>query len=75
MHFDLNDLLHFLFVPLILWLIFHYVTVWKQQKRAARIEEGALADMWTLAHRLEQRVATLEKLLDAEAPGWRGRSS
>jgi len=70
-----------LFVPAVLfmvivaplWLIFHYVTVWKTQRNAGRADQGALNSMWDTARRLETRVAALEKLLDAEAPGWRSK--
>jgi phage shock protein B len=74
-------LLELLFVPAVLfmvivaplWLIFHYVTVWKTQRNAGRADQGALNSMWDTARRLETRVAALEKLLDAEAPGWRSK--
>ena len=56
-----------------LWLIFHYVTLWKTQKHAGRVDEKTLNDMWSTAHRLENRVTSLEKLLDAEVPGWRSQ--
>ncbi|HVO01791.1 MAG TPA: envelope stress response membrane protein PspB [Candidatus Cybelea sp.] len=56
-----------------LWLIFHYVTLWKTQKQAGRMDQGALNDMWGTASKLEGRVSALEKLLDAEVPGWRSR--
>jgi len=73
--------LEFLVVPAILfmvivaplWLIFHYVTVWKTQRTAGRVDQSTLHDMWGTAHKLENRVAALEKLLDAEAPGWRSK--
>ena len=72
----------FLVVPAILfmvivaplWLIFHYVTVWKTQRHAGRVDQGTLNDMWGTAHKLETRVNALEKLLDAEVPGWRSRA-
>ena len=72
----------FLFVPAVLfmvivaplWLIFHYVTVWKTQRNAGRADQGALNAMSDTARRLENRVAALEKLLDAEAPGWRSKA-
>jgi phage shock protein B len=75
------SVLHILFVPAVLfmvivaplWLIFHYITVWKTQRNAGRADPGALNGMWETAHRLENRVAALEKLLDAEAPGWRSK--
>ena len=74
-------LLELLFVPAVLfmvivaplWLIFHYVTVWKTQRNAGRADQGAMNSMWETARRLENRVAALEKLLDAEAPGWRSK--
>jgi phage shock protein B len=73
--------LEFLAVPAILfivivaplWLIFHYVTLWRTQRHAGRVDKGTLNDMWGTAHRLETRLGALEKLLDAEVPGWRSR--
>ncbi len=35
--------------------------------------DGARACAWTWRHRLEQRVETLERVLDEDAPGWRAR--
>jgi phage shock protein B len=71
--------LEFMSVPAILfmvivaplWLIFHYKTMWKNQKTNGGAEEKSVKEMWLVAQRLENRVANLEKLLDAEAPGWR----
>lgn len=60
-------------------IIFHYITQWKQMKindlgdgRVA-VEEKRLWDLYETAENLEDRVKTLEKLLDAEAPGWRDK--
>jgi len=77
----MTNVLGILFVPAVLfmvivaplWLIFHYVTVWKTQRNAGRADQGALNTMWQTARRLEDRVQALEKLLDAEAPGWRSK--
>jgi phage shock protein B len=71
--------LEFMSVPAILfmvivaplWLIFHYKTRWKDQKTGGSGDEKAKKELWAVAQRLEGRVANLEKLLDAEAPGWR----
>ncbi len=73
------SILEFMFVPAILfmvivaplWLIFHYRTIWKRQQSNGAADEKSVKDMWLVAQRLESRVANLEKLLDAEAPGWR----
>jgi phage shock protein B len=77
----MSHLLELLFVPAVLfmvivaplWLIFHYVTVWKTQRNAGRADQGAMNAMSETARRLEHRVTALEKLLDAEAPGWRSK--
>jgi phage shock protein B len=37
-------------------------------------DQGALSAAMDTARRLEQRVETLERLLDEDAPGWRSRS-
>ena len=62
-----------------LWIVFHYITRWKQMK-GQELEEGKVAvDKETLeglsqtAKKLEGRVTNLETLLDAEAPGWRDK--
>jgi phage shock protein B len=73
--------LKLLFVPAVLfmlvvaplWLIFHYITLWRTQKHAGRADTSALNGMWNTAQRLEGRVMALEKLLDAEVPGWRSK--
>jgi phage shock protein B len=78
----MTNVLGILFVPAVLfmvivaplWLIFHYVTVWKTQRNAGRADQGAVNAMSMTARRLEDRVAALEKLLDAEAPGWRSKA-
>lgn len=36
-------------------------------------ERRALDDMSALAHRMEQRVENLERILDSELSGWRSR--
>src|SRR5262249_5711807 len=56
-------MLQFLAVPAILfmaivaplWLIFHYVTLWKTQRQAGRVDPASLKDMWGTASRLENR--------------------
>ena len=77
----MTNVLGILFVPAVLfivivaplWLIFHYVTLWKTQRNAGRADQGALNAMSDTARRLEDRVTALEKLLDVEAPGWRSK--
>jgi phage shock protein B len=57
-----------------LWLVLHYMTLWRQQKRSGGIDEKALGDIETVARRLEDRIAALERVLDAEDPTWREKA-
>ena len=69
----------FFFVPVIIflvivapiWLVLHYVTRWRSSRTLSREDERMLVDLWESAKRLEHRIVTLEKILDAEAPQWR----
>jgi len=57
-----------------IWLYLHYRE--KQRLRDAASPVQAVAGSGELTHRaeqLEQRVAALEALLDAESPDWRKR--
>ena len=53
------------------WLIFHYVTKWKQAKTLPREDEALLGDMHDTARRLEDRVITIERIMAAENPNWK----
>ena len=70
----------FLVVVVPLWMLCHYVTVWMRLRAGAgagpgkvAVERAELDRMRTLAEGLEQRIESLETILDAEAPGWRKR--
>ncbi|EWY39157.1 phage-shock protein [Skermanella stibiiresistens SB22] len=56
-----------------LWIIFHYITKWRSSKGLTAEDEHTLAELWESAGRMENRIVSLEKILDAEAPGWRNR--
>ena len=54
-----------------LWLIFHYVTKWKTSKGLSSEDEKMLSEIWESVNRMEERINTLERILDVEAPTWR----
>ena len=56
-----------------LWIIFHYVTKWKQMKVISPEYEASFGDLRTAADRLEERLRTMERIMDDEIPGWRNR--
>lgn len=57
-----------------LWLVLHYVTLWRQQKRSGGIDPNALGELENISRRLEDRIATLERVLDADDPAWRDKA-
>ena len=53
------------------WLIFHYVTKWKQAKTLTEGDEKLLDDLHEAARRLDDRLCTIERIMTAENPNWR----
>lgn len=47
-------------VVLPLWLVFHYITKWREQKRLHSATEQDMQDLWRTAEKLERRLSTLE---------------
>jgi len=64
----------FLGVIIPTWIIFHYITLWIRTRSGEGAEPVASAELdqlRALADRLEQRLASIETILDADAPDWR----
>ena len=53
------------------WLIFHYITKWKQAKTLTSGDEQLLDDLHDMARRLDDRLLTIERIMTAENPNWR----
>ena len=53
------------------WLIFHYVTKWKQAKTLTEGDERLLDELHDAARRLDDRLCTIERIMTAENPDWR----
>ena len=56
-----------------LWIIFHYVTKMKTAKGLTPEDEKMLTDVWESTKKMEDRIVTLERILDIESPSWRQR--
>jgi len=56
-------------VPLI--VVLHFITKWRQSREISGDDERMLEDMYVLSQRLEDRIATLEKILDDGLSEWR----
>lgn len=53
------------------WLIFHYITKWKQAPKITQQDESLLDEMHQLSRRLEERLVTVERIIAADNPDWR----
>ena len=47
-----------------LWLVFHYVTKWREQKRQAQASREDMEALWRIADKLERRLNSLEAVID-----------
>lgn len=64
----------FLTVVAPLWIVFHYVSRWRKNRKLSTEDERVMGELYDTARRMEGRIASLERVLDAEAPGWRTRT-
>ena len=56
-----------------IWIVFHYITKMKTSKGLTAEDEKMLSEVWESTNRMEDRIKTLERILDIEAPNWRQR--
>ena len=63
----------FLVIVLPIWLIMHYTTRHSANRRLNSKDEALLEDLNENARRMEDRIRTLERILDADSPNWRNR--
>jgi len=69
-----------IFIPLIVmgslfvalpWIILHYVSKWKTAATLTTEDENLLEELHDLARRLDDRMCTIERIVQAENPNWR----
>ena len=53
------------------WLVFHYVTKWKQAATLTGADEKLLDELHDAARRLDDRLCSIERIMTAENPDWR----
>lgn len=47
-------------------VIFHFITKWRQTREISGDDERMLEELWDLSQSLEERLETLERILDDE---------
>ena len=53
------------------WIIFHYSTKWKTAATLTREDEDLLDELHDLARRLDERMCSIERIMQADNPNWR----
>jgi phage shock protein B len=53
------------------WIIFHFITKWKSAATLTTEDENLLDELHELARRLDNRMLTIERIIQAENPNWR----
>ena len=48
-------------------VIFYFITKWKQTREISGDDERMLEELWTLSQRLEERLETLERILEDDS--------
>lgn len=52
------------------WLIFHYISKWKSAATLSGADEKLLDELHDMARRLDDRMCTIERIMNAENPNW-----
>ncbi len=56
-----------------IWIIMHYRTAGKKSVGLSDDEQQSLDELAEIADSMEERLSTLESILDAETPDWRAK--
>ena len=66
-------LIVFLVIVAPIWIIMHYRTASKKAVGLSSEEQNSLNELNNIADKMEQRITTLESILDSESPEWRSK--
>ncbi|MGB0696410.1 MAG: envelope stress response membrane protein PspB [Rhodospirillaceae bacterium] len=69
-----TPLILFLTIVAPLWILLHYLSRWRAGRGLSADDEKMLGDLWESAGRMEERIRTLEKILDDQSPDWREKT-
>ena len=62
-------LILFLVIVAPIWIIAHYVTRWRMAKTLSPEDEKQFAELWRMAERMEERIDSIERILEVEGSG------
>lgn len=53
------------------WILLHYVTQWRKAGSLSVEDENLLDELHETARRLDERLATIERIIAADNPDWK----
>ncbi len=53
------------------WIVLHYLTQWKSSASITAEDENLLDELYESARRMEDRLATVERIIAADNPNWK----
>jgi len=67
------ELFGILFLTIVapVWIVFHYLMRMRESRGLSPEDEKMLGEIWEASRKMEDRVTTLERILDADSPDWR----
>jgi len=73
----MNETLAILFLTIVAptWIVSHYISKARSAKGLTPEDESMMSEIWDSAKMMEERIHTLERILDDQSPGWRGMQS
>jgi phage shock protein B len=57
------------------WIVLHYITKWRATSRLTEEDETMLDELYDLSRRLDERMATIERIMTDEHPEWNALTS
>lgn len=64
----------FMVIVIPIWLFLHYATRNSANRRLNSKDEALMEELHENARKMEERIHTLERILDADSPNWRNRT-
>ena len=58
----------FIVIP---WMFLHYSSQWKKNRSISTDDEQLLDDLYHVAQRLDERLQSIERIMDVDTPEWR----
>ncbi len=53
------------------WILLHYITQWRKAGSLSLEDENLLDELHETARRLDERLATIERIVTADNPDWK----